>query len=217
MEIVKTRTARGRGRWGPDTYDVELLSCTQSWWDSARAERRTLTDFELRCSAPVGSRYFATESERDTFIAASFSELDLDPVEPPEARVVAPTSLHAVLGVPLTGVETAVGCLQLDWPDDYLVIYSGARIIEAAGTCEDGDAGFVAKLQSLTGRRLSAVDEVLDRGLVLTFEGPIDLEVNLREAGDGLVEAAEHSSRDHWSRGSSWTVAEPPFDSSWPS
>ncbi|GEL99000.1 hypothetical protein [Cellulomonas terrae] len=211
MEILKTRTARGRGRWGHDTYDVELISCTQSWWDAAGSARTSITGFQLVCSAPANARYFSTEADRDAFIAASFSDLSLDRVEPPEVWSEA-QSLHDVLGVPLTGIETVEDYLWLTWPDDRLAIYSEVDVIEAGQRWRGGDAGFMVKLQSLVGQRVTAVDEILDRGLVLRFESSMELEVNLREAADGVAEAADHSSMDGWSRGSLWMVGEPPFD-----
>lgn len=211
MEIVKTRTARGRGKWGHGTYDVELISCTQSWWDAAGSARSSITGFQLVCSAPAGPRYFSTEADRDAFIAASFSDLVLETVVPPEVWSEA-QSLHDVLGVPLTAIETVEDYLCLLWPDDRLAIYSEVDVIEAGQRWRGGDEGFMVKLQSLVGQRVTAVDEILDRGLVLTFESSIELEVNLSEAADGIPEAAAHSSMDGQARGSLWMVGEPPFD-----
>ncbi|GEL94139.1 hypothetical protein CCO02nite_07970 [Cellulomonas composti] len=211
VEIAKARTAKGRGRWGQDTYDVELISGTQSWWDSSGTQRRSLSSFELACSAPVGSRHFATVADRDAFIAASFSELELEPVEPPEVWHEEP-SLCAALGEELVDVEFVEDYFRLLWADDYLAVYANVAIIESERRRDQSDAEFAARLCSLVGRRLVAVDEVLDRGLVLTFEGPIELEVSLRDAAEGVVDAAEHSSKDLWSRGSLWLVGEPPFE-----
>lgn len=211
VEITKARTARGRGRWGHGTYDVELICCTQTWWDSTGTKQESLTSFELACSDPVGSRYFTTEADRDTFIRASFSGLTLDPVEPSQVWKEAP-SLHAVLGEPLTEVEFVADYFRLLWSEDYLAVYSEAAVLERDHRWDAETAGFTKKLQSLVGRRLLGVDEILDRGLVLVFEGPTEFEVSLRDAPEAIAEAAEHSSVDQWTRGSIWMVGEPPFD-----
>lgn len=211
VEIAKARTAKGRGRWGQDTYDIGLISCTQSWWDSSGTQRRSLSSFELACSAPVGSRYFATVADRDALIAASFSELALEPVEPPERWQEEP-SLWVVLGEPLIDVEFVEDYFRLLWSDDYLAVYANVAIVERDHRWDDSCADFAERLRALVGRRLTAVDELLDRGLVLAFEGPIELEVSLRDAAEGVVDAAEHSSKDLWSRGSLWLVGEPPFE-----
>lgn len=211
MEITKARTAKGRGRWGQDTYDVELISSTQSWLDSSGSQRQSLSSSELACSPPAGSRFFATVSDRDVFVAASFSDLVLDPVEPPELWQERP-SLHAVLGEPLVDVEFVEDYFRLLWPDDYPAVYSKVAILEPDHRSDEADVGFADRLRALVGRRLTAVDEVLDRGLVLVFEGPIELEISLRDAAEGVADAAEHSSLDQWTRGSIWIVGEPPFD-----
>jgi hypothetical protein len=43
------------------------------------------------------------------------------------------------------------------------------------------------------------------------------LEVSLRDAAECVVDAAEHSSKDLWPRGSLWLVGEPPFERESPS
>ena len=211
MEIIKARTAKGRGRWGHNTYDVELISSTQVWSDSAGSQRESLSSYELACSPPAGSRYFATLADRDTFVAASFPEIALHPVEPPELWHEDP-SLNAVLGVPLVDIEFVEDYFQLFWPDDYLLVYSDVALLAADHHWGKADPSFADNLRELIGRRLVAVDELLDRGLVLAFEGPIELEISLCRAAPGWPEAAEHSSKDQWTRGSLWPVGAPPFD-----
>ena len=211
VEIIKSRTARGRGRWGHNTYDVELISSTQLWLDSAGSHGESLSSYELACSPPVGSRYFATVADRDAFIAASFSEMVVHPVEPPEFWQEEP-SLSAVLGVPLVDIEFVEDYFQLFWPDDYLLVYSDVALLDPGHRWGVADPDFAENLRELVGRRLVAVDELLDRGLVLAFEGSVELEISLTRAAPGCSEAAEHSSKDQWTRGSLWPVGAPPFD-----
>ena len=211
MEITKARTAKGRGRWGHDTYEIELILSTQTWSDSAGSQRESLSSYELACSPPAGSRHFATPADRDAFIAASFSEIVLQPVEPPEVWREEP-SLNAVVGVPLVDIEFVEDYFQLLWPDDYLLVYSDAALLNPNHHRSRAEPGFADSLRELVGRRLVAVDELLDRGLVLVFEDSIELEISLSSAAPGWPEAAEHSSKDQWTRGSLWPVGAPPFD-----
>jgi hypothetical protein len=210
VEIIRTRTARGRGRWGHDEYEVDLVTSVQTWRDTAGTARRSVTTFELACSAPAGSRFFATEAERAAFSAASFAELVLDPVEPPASWSEA-SSLHAVVGLPVTGVELVADYARLLWPEDALGIYSRSAVMHGGHRWDDDDPGYAEALRSVTGRVLTGVDELLDRGLVLVFEGGTEVEISLREAPGRVIEAAEHGSSDD-SRGRLWFVGQPPFD-----
>jgi hypothetical protein len=210
MEIVRTRTAQGHGRWGHVEYDVELVTCVQTWWDATRTTQRSVTTSVLVCPDPAGSRSFATDAERQTFIDASFSELVLDPVEPPVSWSE-PLSLRAVLGVPMTGVELVHDYVRLTWPDDGLGIYSRSAVVHGDRRWDDDDPEYVHRLRALTGRALTDVDEVLGRGLVLAFDGGTEVEVSLRDAPGRVVEAAEHQGGGRQG-GRLWFVGEPPFD-----
>jgi len=213
MEITKARTALGRGQWGQDTYSVELISCTQSWVNQQGTQHASVTSYELGCSAPAGSRHFSTSEEREAFIARSFTNLRLDPINPPELWSEA-QSLSVVVGQPLDSVEFVEDYFELLWHDDYLRVCSSAAICDGGNRWEEGARDFRQRLQDLAGRPLIAVDEILGRGLVLTFEGPVELEINLSDSPPGVIEAAQHSSKDQWTRGALWYVGQEPFVSS---
>ena len=213
MEITKTRTDRGRGQWGHATYAVELIACTRSWVNQDGTQHASVTSYELVCSAPAGSRHFSTSEEREEFIGRSFTNLSLDPINPPEVWSEA-QSLSVVVGQSLDSVEFVEDYFQLMWHDDYLTVTSSAAVCAGVNRWEESALDFRQSLQGLAGRPLIGVDEILGRGLVLTFEGPVELEISLSEAPPGVVEAAEHSSKDQNRRGAGWSVGEEPFPSS---
>jgi hypothetical protein len=162
------------------------------------------------CSLPAGSRYFSSDAERTAFIAKSFSELRLDSIDPPETWIEE-QPLTALLGRPLLVVELVPDGLELAWGDDKLSVSSRVALVDATGRVDDYSDEFAGRVLGLRGRRLLEVDEILDRGLVLTFEGPIDLEISLSEGAIGAVDAAEFSNSGDWNRGALWRVGQAPF------
>jgi hypothetical protein len=204
VETIKTRTAQGRGRWGQDVYEFELVTTVQTRWDVTGSTSRSTTGFSLVCSQPAGPRYFASEADRDAFVAVSFSQLDLEPVDPAVVWSEA-SALHTVLGLPVAEVELAHECVRLLWAEDWLDVFSTATFVTGGARWADAHPEFATRVRSLTGQVLSGTDELLGRGLVLTFEGGDELEVSLQHARPGVVEAAE-------SRGGLWLVGELPFD-----
>jgi hypothetical protein len=210
MEISRARTDRGSGRWGNATYSVELISCTRSWVNQDGTQHASVTSYDLVCPAPAGSRHFSTSEEREEFIRWSFNNLNLVPINPPEVWSEA-QSLSVVVGQPLDSVEFVEDYFQLVWPDDILTVTSSVAICEGVNRWEEGAPHFRKSLRDLTGRHLIDVDEVLGRGLVLTFEGPAELEISLSEGPPGVVEAVELSSKEQGRRGAGWSVGEEPF------
>ena len=112
---------------------------------------------------------------------------------------------------PAGGVLDAVvfedGYFQLFWDNDSLdglYVCARACVKDATGRTEHSPPEYPDRLFGLAGLELAGVDELLDRGLVLTFTGGTELVVPL--SGDpALRVAAEYY-------GATWYAGEPPFD-----
>jgi hypothetical protein len=211
VESVREVTARGRGYWYR-TYDMELATRTTTWTDSSGARARTLHAYEFRCPDPaVGSRYFATDNERQAFIGRSFTDVVLGKLDPPERQEEAHPLTH-LIGQRLQAVSFMTHYAELRWADDYLRIEAHARIRDATGQITDGTPDYQDRLAALAGCELANVDEFLDQGLVLTFATKTELVIPLGDEGNDGLEAAEYSSTDEWSRGAIWYTGQPPFE-----
>jgi hypothetical protein len=218
VESILEVTARGSGRWY-HPYDVELATRTTTWTDSAGARTRTRVRYELLASVPQGrsqrcatgdpdtSRYFSTSEERQAFIGQSFSDLTLRDLDPPQRDTVA-HPLAGLVGQRLETVEFDIPAHRLRWGRGFLNIYTRASVKDATGCTEYDAPEYPDRLRELAGLELAGVDELLDRGLVLTFTGGTELVVHL--GPDPIIcsccEAATGSN------GAFWKAGEPPFD-----
>ena len=204
MKSIREVTARGSGFWY-HAYDVELATWTTTWADSGGTRTRTLRRYELRINdARVpGARYFGTDEERQAFIGRSFSDLTLRHLAFPRRRTVAHPLAHLV-GQTLDGVAFEEDYFQLLWGDDSLDVCARACVKDATGCTGHSVPEYPDRLSGLAGLELAGVDELLDRGLVLTFTGGTELVIPL--SGDlTLRVAAEYD-------GTTWYAGEPPFD-----
>ena len=217
MESILEVTARGSGRWYYP-FDVELATRTTTWTDSAGARTRTLVRYELLlASVPQGtndgygdtSRDFSTSEERQAFIGQSFSDLTLRDLDPPQRDTVA----HPLADLVSQRLETvkfdlSIPAHQLRWSHGFLHIRTRARIKDATGCTEYDAPEYPDRFCALAGLELAGVDELLDRGLVLTFTGGTELVVHL--GPDPITccccEAVVGSN------GAFWHAGEPPFD-----
>jgi hypothetical protein len=204
MKSIREVTARGSGHWY-HAYDVELATWTTTWADSGGTRTRTLLKYELRINdARVpGPRYFSTDEERQAFIGRSFSDLTLRDLNPPQRGTVA-RPLAELVGQHLVAVVFVADYFELDWGNGGLDIYARARVKDATGWTEHSAPEYPDRLSELAGLELAGVDELLDRGLVLTFTSGTELVVPL-SSDPALQEAAEC-----WN--ATWYAGEPPFD-----
>jgi hypothetical protein len=206
VKSVREVTARGRGHWY-HTYDVELATWITTWADSGGTRTGMRLRYELRIGAEVpGPRYFSTDEEREAFIGRSFSDLALRDLEPPQRKDMAHPLAHLV-GQSLGAVAFEDDYFQLIWSDDRpdgLYVCARACVVDAAGWTEHSAPECHDRLSELIGLELAGVDELLDRGLVLTFTSGTELVVRL--SGDPAVRvAAEYY-------GVNWYAGDPPFD-----
>lgn len=204
MKSIRQVTARGSGHWYY-AFDVELATKITTWADSGGTRTRTLLKYELRINdARVpGPRYFSTDEERQAFIGRSFSDLTLRDQDPPLRTDVAHPLAHLV-DQPLDAVVFEDDYFQLLWDDDGLDVWARACVKDPAGCTEHSAPEYRDRLRGLAGLELAGVDELLDRGLVLTFTGGTELVVPL-SADPALRVAAGYC-------GVTWYAGEPPFD-----
>lgn len=207
MERLEKITARGTGVWGGRHYSVELATATTTWTDSRAQRTRSRTRSVVRCSFPAGSRSFESEAERTAFISESFSELSLENLDPPEEDV-APHLLDQVLGEELAAITFVRDYVQLSFDSPPLNLYVWPRLCGGASVLHRADSGSADALLALIGRRPVAVDELLDLGLVLDFEGGVRLAVPL----DGTDAAGPEVAWFGGDSGGVWDAGDPPFD-----
>lgn len=203
-------TDRGRGTWGQAEYQVALVAFSTTWTEAEGDRTETRTGFGLRCSEPVGARYFDSKDERERFINESFSQLALDHLDPPERRTPEP-DLAAILGEELSSVEFVRDYLQLRFDSPPLNLYTWPSVHRPAGEVLDrGAKGYLEAIVELIGRRVLSSDEFLDLGLVLDFEGGTQLAVPLSKSLEGVAEAVDF----HGEPGRIWIAGEDPFTDS---
>jgi hypothetical protein len=207
MESIREITARGSGHWGYHAYNVELATRTTTWTDSAGTQTRTLLTYELLIPVrEVGTRSFSTEEERRAFLSQSFSDLTAAGLEPPQRHPVA-HPLAGLVGQRLDSVDLVADYAQLRWGEKRLNVYAAALIQSLEGHTRHCAPEYADRLHALAGQELVKVDELLDRGLVLTFANSTELVIPLSNDGTDVgPEAAEYSG------GAIWDAGEPPFD-----
>lgn len=163
--------------------------------------------YGLHCSEPVGWRYFGSDrSARESFIADSFTELDLQELDPPEDRVP-PQPFESVIGEELSSVEFVRDYVQLRFDSPPLNLNVWPRIHASGTVRRRTDAGYADALLALIGRRLVRADELLDLGLALDFDDGTRLAVPL----DGTEARGPEVAWFDGEPGGLWTSGEPPF------
>lgn len=207
MHQLEHITARGSGVWGGQRYDVELTTTTTTWSDSHGGRSETLTSYSLQCSEPAGWRPFGFDAAaRDAFMKASFTELKLRDLDPPEAREPA-QPFDNILGEELSSVEFVADYVQLRFNSPPVNLYVWPRVHADGAVLERPADGYIEALVGLIGRRLVKADEVLDMGLVLDFDDGTRLAVPLDGTDAQGPEVAEFGGEP----GGLWTWGEPPF------
>jgi hypothetical protein len=184
------------------------LTTTTTEWSDSRGERtETLRSYSLHCSEPAGRRPFGFDAAaRDAFMEQSFTELELQELDPPEAREPA-QPFDSILGEELSSVEFVADYVQLRFNSPPVNLYVWPRIHSDGGVLQRADGGYVDALVGLIGHRLVAADELLDLGLVLDFDGGPRLAVPLDGTDAQGPEVAEFGGEP----GGLWPWGEPPF------
>lgn len=187
MQQVDTITARGQGRWGHHIYEVALRTRRSTRWDASGLRHETEDAYHLDCPEPAGSRIFTDNTARDDFIAASFTELALVDVDPPET-VDVPHWLDAICGGTLDSVTFVADYVQLHWSAGTMNAYRMPHV-EALGEAPvaPDDPRHAGTLVQLLGERVRGVDEILDVGLVITLDRA-RLVIPLHSDGDEIAE-----------------------------
>jgi hypothetical protein len=200
-------TDRGSGAWGGVRYDVELLTNTRTWTDSAGTKSRSLREWHVNCSGRVGRRRFQSEAERDGFIRASFTELRLDRVIPAEQRPRTHPQ-QELLHRHLSSLWFVWDYVQLRFDEPPINCYLMPTILQDNDPpLRHGARGYADTLLAQIGARLIGADELLDLGLVLDLDSGVRLAVDLRQTT--VPEAVEFSGQE---RGWIWVAGEPPWD-----
>ncbi len=175
VESLRETTARGSGHWGHHAYGVELATRATTWTDSGGTRARTLLKYELLIPVRgVGARYFSTDEERRPFLGQSFSDLTVHALDSPQRETVA-HPLASLIGQRLDTVELLSGYAQLCWGSNRLNVYARAHVKDTGGRTEHSTPEYPHRLCWLAGQKLAGVDELLDRGLVLTFADNTEL------------------------------------------
>jgi hypothetical protein len=216
MRDVETVTANGRGRWY-EPFSFELLDRTIVRWDEAGARSQTILTWEVVVADPrVGTRSFASEGARDAFLAEQFTDVVLTPVKRVEERE-RPHVMAECVGDAISSVTFVADYVQVRWQGrsgstsyPSMTLYVWPFLTFGDHSLRRSDPGYVDALVGLIGCEVSAVDELLDRGLVVDFANgwrliePLD--------GTGLVgpEIAEYSGGE--GRGMLWRPGDEPID-----
>ena len=195
MRDVEEVTARGRGFWGR-LYDVELLVRSTTRLDSSGRQEQTTRSFDFRVlDSSVGTYGFESEQERDAFLAAQFSDLVLASIAPTEMRL-RPYPLAELIGQGLESVTFVGGCAQLGFLGPSLHSYIWPRIYASGAVLTRSNAGYLEALVGLIGTAVSSVDELLDYGLVVDFEGGTRLAIPLDGTELSGPEAASYNGEE---------------------
>jgi hypothetical protein len=151
----------------------------------------TATSWFVRSDdARIENRAFRTESEREAFLAAAFTDLKLTPVEPNEESEEPPL-MAEVIGRTLAAVTFVMDYVQVQFDNDRLNYYVWPRIWRGESVLKHPAPGYNDALIGMIGRNVVGVDEVLDLGLVIELEGGARLSVPLDGTDLGGPEIAE--------------------------
>ncbi len=196
-------TARGNGTWGW-ALDVELVTELTTRFARDGLRSHTATMYSVITSDPaLGKRGFTTEAERAAFLAASFTDLRLNPVEQCEPHE-RPHVLNELVGRDLAAVVFVGDYIQLQFDNSRVNLYIWPRIWRAGSLLKHPAEGYNDALIALIGRRLDGVDEILDLGLVFDLEHEHGAMLSVPLDGTDLVgpEVAEFA-------GTEWIVWRP--------
>jgi hypothetical protein len=195
VERLEWVTARGVGRWYRDVA-VVLATTRTTRWDATGGRAHTVTLYEVQVDDPaVGVRRFDSDAERAVFLSVSFTDLTMEPVHSPD-RVEHAHVLAELIEVPLATLTFVADYLQLGFVDTQLNAYEWPRLRHAEQRLTRSDPGYLDLLVGLIGSPVTAIDEILDLGLVLVF-GPTRLAIPLNPREVDGPEAAEYTSRDN--------------------
>ena len=179
MKTTICVTARGHGIWG-ERRAIELATITVIRWSQDRSRHHVKTTYDVLPADPAGgSRTFRSTTDRETFLADSFSELQLTQVDPAEERERA-HPLGELIGTDLAAVHFVRDYVQLQFDDALLYAYVWPRVHRDGSVLHHGQPGFNDALIQLIDQRVTGVDEVLDLGLVLDLDnGAVRLTIPL--------------------------------------
>lgn len=191
---------------------VKTLRCT--YYDSLGKSNRRLVSYFFTFDSD--RRSFASEEQRRSFMARSFSELRLDEIPENKRqwnRTISPLErvCQALVGRRLSAVSFVMDYLQLDFPPYGFYVYNWPRLLLERRILGVEDHGYRDVLQELIGKKVSSVDDYLDTGLTIDFADGARLAVPIKVGDDfPCPEVAEFHGPGF--SGMVWQANEPPFD-----
>jgi hypothetical protein len=215
MEKLEMATAHGEGLWGNQKYRVRLETERRDYTDSSGEVRKTLLSylFTFECSSPLirDRRIFASEEKRRIFLGQSFTELRLEEIPEGLRRwEKVPSPLQSIVGCALTEVEFVTYYLQLKFPPYRFSIYNWPVLVSGGETKRLTDEGYREMLQTFVGRRISRIEEYIDRGLTLEFGDGSSISVAIKvDSNYSCPEVAEVSGPKL--NCYVWQINDPPF------
>ena len=250
--------ARGRGLWGVNVYDLEMVSNVVTREDSTGSHAQSITSYDLLVGDPAGGkrtletneqraeywqqlsdgtwlsgrspdlldhavgvgrgrvvagdalirRSFATEPERAAFVEKWVRDLVLDWFDEPQERERR-HPLASLVGSDLVFVTFVRDYVQLNFGGPPLNLYVWPRLHRASAVLKREAPGYADALIGLINAHVTAVDELLDLGLVLDFETGLRLTVPLDGTDTVGPEVAEFAGPDGFMV---WRPGDEPID-----
>ena len=203
MRSFETITTTGHGNWGmPLTI---TLATVEYHFTSKRSEQgATFIRYELRFASKNGyqdRRVFLTLEERDQFMTSSFTNLALSAIKNSQQKERS-DDLSSLIGQTLTGITFIHDYIQLHIGAGHCFNLYTLPILEASGErITPSDAAYRERMLALIGVPVAAIDEYLDVGLVLAFEGGT-IEISL----DSDIDPYEPESAAYISPDGVWKV-----------
>jgi hypothetical protein len=214
MEKLAMATARGEGVWGNQTYQVVLKTERREYGDSSSELHKTVLRylFTFASSLIEDRRIFTSDEKRRIFLKESFTELRLEEIpEPARKWEEVPSPLQPIVGRELTEVQFVLDYLRLGFPPYWFSIYNWPVLVSGGKIKRAVDDSYREILQSFVGRRISRLDEYLDKGLTLEFTDGSSISVPIKVGPDFHGPEVAEASGPKLSC-YVWQANQPPFD-----
>lgn len=213
MENYETITAKGTGFWSKN-YRIELFTSSKVYQSRLNSETKEVIEFGFRFKEVDGvrtdSRLFSSLAERSSFFTNNITNLQLLPIKHPK-KVRLQNLLDCLIGERLSAVTFVMDYLQLDFNGNQFSFYNWPVIHRGQNLIYETDTEYRNELYTLINRSIITVDEYLDLGLTIEFEGNILLCTQLKVVKPySIPEIVEfhNRSKDEWMI---WQVGDKPF------
>lgn len=213
MENYETLTASGYGTW-EKLFEVNLITYSRIYYTRLNEKTRQIIEYCIRFRDPdtrhSDIRIFSSEEERAAFLNKNFSNLNLLPIENPQA-VLIKYPLNDLIGKYLTSITFFMDFVQIHIDNAIFDFYYWPLIHHGEKIISHKTVKYHHELCKLIGNKIKLVDEYLDLGLVIEFEDNSMVNIPLKvEQTDPIPEIAEyHGPNKEWIM---WQIGEPPFE-----